>query len=124
MLQLLRSNLAFTLVVCLLLAATHLAVYQRGASNERLACSNARIEAEQQVAQSLAHLAHQYAQADAEASMQTTKSRRLAREVTEIRDDAFKILSNTGCIVDEPRRLLIYDAYCSRFSSAPICLPD
>lgn len=126
MLSLLKFKPALyaALVVGVLVAASLLIGYQRGHANAELACANARAEAERQVAQSLAELARQYTQADAEAERLRAEARRLAGEVTRLRDEKFDALPDAGFGLDESRRLLIHSSYCARFPESPSCLPN
>jgi hypothetical protein len=122
-LTLLKSNGTVLVVGALLLATTHFAVYQYGAHGAELACANARTEAERQTSNALVVLARQVAEADAVAEAKRTEAETLARRLREQRNAKVHTLPATDCVVDEPRRVLIGTTYCTRFPSAPSCLP-
>lgn len=124
MLSLLRSNIAVTLVVCLLLAATHFAAWQRGASGERVTCAEARAETETRLVQSLAEATRRATEADTEVNIARAEARALAEKRLRETTNEVSRLPDRGCgFTDDERRLLDSQVRAS-FPTIPAGVPD
>lgn len=103
--------------IILLAAFLGIFSYRAGANAVRVEWQRAEI----QYAQTLATLAHQYAQADAEAARARAERDRVARETNRRVEDAIAALPPRDCGWTSDEHRVLQDAYCSIFPTAPAC---